>query len=79
MTPGAVDPLCDTHLQGWRLGVGRAEDAQGTPTQRHVSPSVLVYEDTIEFCRCGRLGVETVLALQGHLAHKKQRPPRTLQ
>ena len=23
----------------------RAEDAQGTPTKSHVSPSVLVYED----------------------------------
>ena len=23
---------------------GRAEDAQGTPTQRHISPSILVYE-----------------------------------
>jgi len=23
----------------------RAEDAQGTPTQSHISPSILVYED----------------------------------
>ena len=25
-------------------GAARAEDAQGTPTQSHISPSVLVYE-----------------------------------
>ena len=27
-------------------GAARTEDAQGTPTQSHVSPSILVYEDT---------------------------------
>jgi len=26
-------------------GTARAEDAQGTPAQSHVSPSILVYED----------------------------------
>jgi len=26
-------------------GTVRAEDAQGTPTQSHTSPSILVYED----------------------------------
>jgi len=26
-------------------GFTKAEDAQGTPTQSHVSPSILVYED----------------------------------
>jgi len=26
-------------------GTTRAEDAQGTPTQSHISPSILVYED----------------------------------
>jgi len=26
-------------------GTKRAEDAQGTPTQSHISPSILVYED----------------------------------
>ena len=26
-------------------GAARAEDAQGTPTQSHVSPSILVYEE----------------------------------
>jgi len=27
------------------LGTTRAEDAQGTPTQSHISPSILVYAD----------------------------------
>jgi len=27
------------------MGAARAEDAQGTPTQSHISPSILVYED----------------------------------
>ena len=26
-------------------GTTRAEEAQGTPTQSHISPSILVYED----------------------------------
>ena len=26
-------------------GAARAEDAQGTPTHSHISPSILVYED----------------------------------
>ena len=30
-------------------GATRAEDAQGTPTQSHISPSILVYEDNIYF------------------------------
>ena len=29
-------------------GAARAEDAEGTPTQSHVSPSILVYEDNSE-------------------------------
>ena len=28
-------------------GAARAEDAQGTPTQSHISPSILVYEDLV--------------------------------
>ena len=28
-----------------RRGTTRAEDAHGTPAQRHISPSILVYED----------------------------------
>ena len=27
-------------------GAARAEDAQGTPTQSHISPRILVYEDS---------------------------------
>ena len=26
-------------------GTARAEDAQGTPTQSHISPSILAYQD----------------------------------
>ena len=33
-------------LNGSGRGTARAEDAQGTPTQSHISPSILVYEDT---------------------------------
>ena len=29
----------------------RAEDGQGTPTQKEISPSVLVYEDKVRFSR----------------------------
>ena len=29
-------------------GAARAEDAQGTPIQSHISPSILVYEDNEE-------------------------------
>jgi len=28
-------------------GTTKAEDAQGTPTQSHISPSILVYEDKL--------------------------------
>jgi len=28
-------------------GAARADDAQGTPTQSHISPSILVYEDKV--------------------------------
>ena len=35
--------VIDSGLAG--RGAARAEDAQGTPTQSHISPSILVYED----------------------------------
>ena len=37
-----------TRVDRLRVGRGaaRAEDAQGTPTQSHISPSILVNEDT---------------------------------
>ena len=35
-SPGSGDP--------WR-GAARAEDTHGTPTQSHITPSILVYED----------------------------------
>ena len=42
-----VDRLRVGLLNGFLSGRGttRAEDAQGTPTQSHISPSILVYED----------------------------------
>ena len=33
-------------------GTTRAEDAQGTPTQSHILPSILVYEDKASFSPC---------------------------
>ena len=39
-------PLITQHDCGER-GAAREEDAQGTPTQSHVSPSILVYEEKI--------------------------------
>ena len=38
----------DRFRVGWLNGLGdaaRVEDAQGTPTQRHISPSILVHEE----------------------------------
>jgi len=40
-----VDRLRVGWLNGFWQGTTRAEDAQGTPTQSHISPSILVYED----------------------------------
>ena len=39
--------MIDSGLAGSTAGRGttRAKDAQGTPTQSHISPSILVYED----------------------------------
>ena len=35
----------DFHSSNSGRGTARAEDAQGTPTQSHISPSILVYEE----------------------------------
>jgi len=32
-------------LNGFSFSTSRAEDAQGIPTQSHISPSILVYEE----------------------------------
>jgi len=37
--------IYNLHLSG--RGTTRAEDVQGTPTQSHISPSILVYEDNL--------------------------------
>jgi len=43
---GAGDRLRVGWLNGFSgRGAARAEDAQGTPTQSHTSPSILVYEE----------------------------------
>jgi len=36
-----------SHPQAGR-GTTRAEDAQGTPTQSHISPSIVVYEHSVQ-------------------------------
>ena len=46
--PRASTCKSDRLRVGWLLsgrGTARAEDAQGTPTQSHISPSILVHED----------------------------------
>ena len=37
--------VCDRLRVSSGRGAARAEDAQGTPTQSHISPSILVYEE----------------------------------
>ena len=53
-------------------GAARAEDAQGTPTQSHISPSVLVYEEKrrVTLRRVGQLGPD--LRSQQNLNPKPQ-------
>jgi len=41
---GSMD-FHSSHPQGHGRGTTRAEDAQGTPTQSHISPSILLYEE----------------------------------
>ena len=57
-------------------GTARAEDAQETPTQSHISPSILVYEDSKEEedIYSAAVGAPSELpaatqSLQGYLAH----------
>ena len=39
----------ETRFEGENVsGAARAEDAQGTPTQSHIPPSILVYEDNYD-------------------------------
>jgi len=44
---GSSGLVIDSGLVGSGRGTTRAEDAQGTPTQSHISPSILVYEDRL--------------------------------
>ena len=51
-------------------GATRAEDAPGTPTQSHISPSILVYEENISFPGSAHLGPQLVgLSLSLSLSH----------
>jgi len=51
---------------GWLWeGTTRAEDAQGTPTQSHVSPSILVYED--------QSGAGSGVSRRGHFTPQRER------
>ena len=40
-------PVIDSGFVGSERGAARAEDAQGTSTQIHISPSILVYKDSV--------------------------------
>jgi len=44
-------------------GAARAEDAQGTPTQSHISSSILVYEDKHVKWRCDQVSSSSSLLL----------------
>jgi len=74
--------LIDSGLVGSTDGRGttRAEDAQGIPTQMPMSPSILVYEDDLEFpelqCRnasfrCGN-GSKTFVSLNSRLESNEE-------
>ena len=45
-----VKSLRSSYTGLYGRGTARAEDAQGTPTQSHISPSILVYVDIIKPC-----------------------------
>ena len=42
--------VIDSGLVGSTRDTTRAEDAPGTPTQSHISPSIPVYEANLQFC-----------------------------
>ena len=65
-----VEPCPSTHKTTWttfevevdpliQSGTARAEDAQGTPAQSHISPSLRVYEDN--WSRYARISGHDVL------------------
>ena len=51
-------------------GTTRAEDAQGTPTQSHISPSILVYEEN----HASIFGVKTISQLDWDSCHPDTLP-----
>ena len=72
--------MIDSGLVGSGRDTTRAEDAQETSTQSHISPSVLEYEDYIKFIYMGAhllKGAKYAVPFrtQVYLAYKKQQPP----
>ena len=51
-------------------GTTRVEDAQGTPTQSHISPSILEYEDNPEAARAIQKQKEGTHEDKGTLTHQ---------
>jgi len=45
--PPKVFQSSDNFIRVIGRGTARAEDAQGTPTQSHISPSILLYADKV--------------------------------
>ena len=55
-------------------GTTRAEDAQGTPTQSHISPSIQVYEDKSSFLDCSRSTFRSAIHTSNYRRVKFQTP-----
>ena len=50
-----IEKRKELNPKSWR-GAARAEDAEGTPTQSHIPPSILVYEEkVIRYLACAFL------------------------
>ena len=54
-------------------GTARADDAQGTPTQSHISPSILVYEDDLGVSNIVDSHTKSVKRFRGGLVSKAHR------
>ena len=59
-------------------GTTRAEDAQGTPTQSHISPSILVYEEEKAWSLQNGATKQTATELDGGKANSLSLPPYKL-
>jgi len=74
--------LIDSGLVDYGRGAARAEDAQGTLTQSHISPSILVYEDKVFAQRLDledvSISVSICRSLNDSLSHTHARSPSTM-